>query len=170
MESVTPSDSAYRAPEAQVKRRPGRKKGSPPTRGSFGQPGAPDPAAAVAASRGVRTANRQTIEALCREHTPEVVARLAEIVRNGRESNAVRAGGVLLAYGHGTPVNRVQVDMQVRPRPAHELTDDEIRAFLSGGSREAPVLLEHQGGRHVYDQEGRLLEFSGYEPEGAVLP
>ena len=104
----------------------------------------------------------------CRDMGPLMAARLRGIIESTKSSEqaVLRAIEIAAAYGFGKPVSVVDVNVSTKPRPAHALTDDEIRAFLAGGSLTSPVLIEDKSGtRNVFDAEGRLLDFTATELE-----
>ena len=120
-----------------------RKKGRPPTRGSFGSRGRPggDPAKAAAARW---SQDRRNIVAVCAELTPVTVEMLREVVTNPRAKDAdrLRAGEIILSYGHGRPSQ--QIDLNVNgPRSVATLSTVELEAIACGAP--PPCQLEHHG-------------------------
>lgn len=150
---------------------PGRRGLKPGQRhsGQFGQPGRLNPAAAAKRKAALeKSVVKGNFVAACRDMGPLMAERLHGIIASSKSSEGavLRAIEIASAYGFGKPVSVVDVNVTHKPRPAHALTDDEIRQFLAGGSLQSPVLIEDQSGtRNVFDAQGRLLDFA---PEHAA--
>lgn len=149
--------------EVIVKTRRRRKKGRPPTRGSFGSHGRPggDPTKAAAARW---SQDRRNIVAICAELTPATVEMLREVVTNpqAKDADRLRAGEIILSYGHGRPSQ--QIDLNVKgPRNVAALSTVELEAIACGVP--PPFQLEHQG--TVIDAE--ILNVPANASNGAAV-
>lgn len=75
-----------------------------------------DPAEAGKKGMAVRWGKaRADIVAICREATPEAVRTLREVLirPDAKDSDRIRAAEILLSYGHGKPMQGVELKAQV---------------------------------------------------------
>ena len=73
-------------------------------------------------------------DALAREHTEEAIARLAQIMRDGEDRDAISASKELLDRGHGKPLTATIALPVSRQQAAllAQMSDDELEASVVG--------------------------------------
>src|ERR1700746_873734 len=75
-----------------------------------------------------RPKSNLTLQQLCRGMTEELVESLQEIARNKADKHRTKAIELLLAYGHGRPVQTANVRTI---RRIEDLTDEELDALTA---------------------------------------
>jgi len=137
-----------------------RRKGRPASPGSFGGAKAVDPRemGRLGAARRWSPERRDIVHA-CRELTLDALRTVRAVMLSemAKDSDRLRAGEIILAYGHGKPAQ--QIDLSISgPRDVVTLSTAELEAIVVTG--QAPFQLEHAG---------QSIDTKGYEvPAGCV--
>lgn len=103
----------------------GKPKGSPPTPSSYkpGESGNP----------GGRKPSIQSFGQMCRENSNEYFAEINRIAHDRTDKQQLKAIELLLAYGHGRPVQTQNVRVV---RSLSDLTDEELEALSKSAAEE----------------------------------